>query len=268
MVCRVDIKQRRLLVCLNLTLSIIWLLPAHALCEGTNVVPMFSLLLFGDKDCDGVRNGTAFLDDCNGCVGGNTGNSPCGVVLSATGRIWLDRNLGATQVATSSTDSAAYGDLYQWGRLTDGHQSRSNVNTTSELSSTDVPGHAKFITSDSDPWNWRNPQNNNLWQEVSGANNPCPSGFRLPLMEEFEDERNSWVTNDSAGAFASPLKLVMAGYRKRNDGLTAGVGTSGVYWSSNVSNVTKSRILRFDNNIASVPDGLRAYGLSVRCIQD
>ncbi|SMN17648.1 hypothetical protein CRYPA_1272 [uncultured Candidatus Thioglobus sp.] len=29
--------------------------------------------------------------------------------------MWLDRNLGATQVAASSTDSAAYGDLYQWG---------------------------------------------------------------------------------------------------------------------------------------------------------
>ncbi|VVM21411.1 hypothetical protein BSPWISOXPB_2895 [uncultured Gammaproteobacteria bacterium] len=32
-----------------------------------------------------------------------------------TGKIWLDRNLGATQAATSRTDSASYGDLYQWG---------------------------------------------------------------------------------------------------------------------------------------------------------
>ena len=33
-----------------------------------------------------------------------------------TGRVWLDRNLGATKVAESSTDSGAYGDYYQWGR--------------------------------------------------------------------------------------------------------------------------------------------------------
>jgi hypothetical protein len=33
-----------------------------------------------------------------------------------TGRVWLDRNLGATQVATSSFDSAAYGDYYEFGR--------------------------------------------------------------------------------------------------------------------------------------------------------
>ncbi|VVM23866.1 hypothetical protein BSPWISOXPB_75 [uncultured Gammaproteobacteria bacterium] len=33
-----------------------------------------------------------------------------------TGRVWLDRNLGATQVATSPNDSAAYGDYYEFGR--------------------------------------------------------------------------------------------------------------------------------------------------------
>jgi hypothetical protein len=40
-----------------------------------------------------------------------------------TGKVWLDRNLGATQVATSKTDSAAYGHYYQWGRNDDGHES-------------------------------------------------------------------------------------------------------------------------------------------------
>jgi hypothetical protein len=34
-------------------------------------------------------------------------------VISKSGRIWMDRNLGATQVATSPTDEKAYGDLYQ-----------------------------------------------------------------------------------------------------------------------------------------------------------
>ena len=38
-----------------------------------------------------------------------------GEILSPTGKIWMDKNLGATQVATSSTDAASYGDLYQWG---------------------------------------------------------------------------------------------------------------------------------------------------------
>jgi hypothetical protein len=39
------------------------------------------------------------------------------VTNPATGKIWMDRNLGATQVATSSTDANSFGDLYQWGPL-------------------------------------------------------------------------------------------------------------------------------------------------------
>jgi hypothetical protein len=56
-------------------------------------------------------------------------------VLSSTTKIWLDRNLGATQVATSSTDAASYGDLYQWGRNTDGHQIRGSSKASAPVAS-------------------------------------------------------------------------------------------------------------------------------------
>ena len=59
-------------------------------------------------------------------------------VVSPTGRIWMDRNLGASRVATSSNDEDAFGDLYQWGRYSDGHQCR-NSSITSTLSSIDRP---------------------------------------------------------------------------------------------------------------------------------
>jgi hypothetical protein len=39
-----------------------------------------------------------------------------------TDRIWLDRNLGAIQSCTSSTDEKCYGDYYQYMRATDGHE--------------------------------------------------------------------------------------------------------------------------------------------------
>jgi hypothetical protein len=55
------------------------------------------------------------------------------VSSSKTGRVWLDRNLGATQVATSFDDSAAYGDLYQWGRAKDGHEDRTRNSTSATL---------------------------------------------------------------------------------------------------------------------------------------
>ncbi|MCD4736862.1 MAG: hypothetical protein K8R53_12530, partial [Bacteroidales bacterium] len=56
--------------------------------------------------------GTGNNDPGEAGIGSNYGT----VVNDVTGKVWLDRNLGASQVATSSTDTNAYGDLYQWGR--------------------------------------------------------------------------------------------------------------------------------------------------------
>jgi hypothetical protein len=82
---------------------------------------------------------------CNG-----TPTAVVEVINPITGRTWMDRNLGASQVATSSTDANSYGDLYQWGRRADGHQCRTSP-TTSTLSSTDQPGHGKFILAPKTP---------------------------------------------------------------------------------------------------------------------
>lgn len=188
-----------------------------------------------------------------------------GTVLS-NGRCWLDRNLGATQVATSSTDANAYGHLYQWGRGTDGHQIRTS-GTISTLSNSDTPGHANFILAPSSPYDWRTPQNPNLWQGVSGVNNPCPTGWRVPTEAEWNTERLSWSTNNSAGAFASPLKLPVAGVRSGSDGSLSDVGSFGGYWSSTVGGAS-SRVLGFFSSDASMHNGGRAYGFSVRCLKD
>lgn len=86
-----------------------------------------------------------------------------------TQRIWLDRNLGATQVATSLTDSDAYGDLFQWGRPADGHEKR-NSSTANIQATTPQPEHGDFIIGFD---NWLTPNNDNLWQGTSGINNPA-----------------------------------------------------------------------------------------------
>jgi len=190
---------------------------------------------------------------------------PNDVYNPKTGKTWMNKNLGASQVATSPTDSLAYGDLYQWGRLTDGHEKRTS-NTTNTLSSSDVPGHGDFIPNPNYPFDWRSPQNNNLWQGVNGINNPCPNGYRLPTEAELNAERLSWTSNDAAGAFASPLKLTVAGYRYYSSGLILGVGTDGYYRSSNGLNSSKN--LYFNNNLAKIDLNAKAYGFCVRCIKN
>lgn len=199
-------------------------------------------------------------------VAGVTTLGPTDVYNPATDEIWMDRNLGASQVATSSTDADSYGDLYQWGRASDGHESRTS-NTTATLSNSDTPGHGDFITNNSSPYDWRNTQNDNLWQGVSGINNPCPSGYRLPTEAEWEAERTSWGSNNSGGAFDSPLKLPLAGFRNLSNGSLHSLGTHGYYWSSTADG-TNSRSLYFYSSNASLGSSRRAYGNSVRCLKD
>jgi hypothetical protein len=169
-------------------------------------------------------------------------------------------------VATSSTDVNSYGDLYQWGRRADGHQCRTSA-TTATLSSIDQPANGNYITINSGNFDWRSPQNTNLWQGVNGVNNPCPSGYRLPTETEINAERLSWSANTSVGAFASPLKLPVAGYRGGGNGSLGNVGTEGIYWSSTVSG-TGSRHLIFTSSDAYMVDSVRANGLTVRCLKD
>ena len=178
----------------------------------------------------------------------------------------MDLNLGASRAATSSKDEQAYGDLYQWGRAADGHQKR-NSGTTSTLSSSDTPGHGDFILAPNNPLDWRSPEEPSLWQGVNGVNNPCPPGYRLPTDAELNAERRSWGSNNSAGAFASPLKLPVAGYRERSDGSLYHVGSGGYYSSSTVVGVYSPH-LRFASTGAIIFSSLRAYGSSVRCLKD
>ena len=209
-------------------------------------------------------------------AGGGGGGSPvyCNgspttivdVTNPTTGAIWMDRNLGATQAATSSTDVDAYGDFYQWGRFSDGHQCRTS-NTTATLSSTDQPAHGDFIIVSGTPTDWRSPQNDNLWQGVNGTNNPCPSGYRIPTEAELEAERLSWSSNDDIGAIASPLKLPLAGDRNTSNGSIYFVGTLCVYWSSTPS-FNGSRGLEVSSNVAEMLGGARAFGRPVRCLKD
>jgi len=167
------------------------------------------------------------------------------------GLVWMDRNLGATAVCTS-------------GRAADGHQIRTS-GTTATLSSSDTPGHSNFITSTSGNYDWRDPQNTNLWQGETGVNNPCPSGWRVPTEAELNAERLSWSPNNSAGAYTSTLKWSVAGARG-NLGSLASVG-GGLVWGSAVSSAN-SRGLYFYSSGAGIGSYFRVRGGSVRCLRD
>ncbi|MBM3164653.1 MAG: hypothetical protein FJZ80_04230 [Bacteroidetes bacterium] len=226
------------------------------------------VLAVGEQSCTLTLNvsgwETQYPPNSVFCFSGGT--AVVDVTNPTTGQIWMDRSLGARQVASSSVDQNAHGDLYQWGRREDGHQCR-NSPTTAILSSMSQPSHGDFILSPGAPSNWVTPQNNNLWQGVSGFNNPCPIGYRLPTETELNNERISWSSNNSVGALASPLKWTMGGVRSHINGQIYAENELGGSWTSTIIG-PDSRLLNFVANDASMGGSVRAFGLAVRCIKN
>ncbi|OXA85307.1 fibrobacter succinogenes major paralogous domain-containing protein [Flavobacterium hercynium] len=198
----------------------------------------------------------------NNCSFSRTIFPPIATVTGAAGETWMAYNLGATAPATSMTDSAQYGDYYQWGRGTDGHEKRNSANNAN-LSTTDSPGHSDFIITSSD---WRSPANNNLWQGTNGGtNNPCPAGFRLPTIAEWDSEFAQSGIVSNATAFRSVLKLTVSGFRNNTNGRYQDTGTAGYYWSCDTFGI-RSGSKSFTGTFGAIME--RGRGLSVRCIKD
>jgi len=107
------------------------------------------------------------------------------VTSSHTGKIWLDRNLGAARVCESFDDVACYRDYYQWGRNADGHedsQSGTSFNMTSNVFDAETN---RFITSGGD---WASVDTSEatrsaIWSRTAGSS-VCPIGFRVPTSTE------------------------------------------------------------------------------------
>jgi hypothetical protein len=174
-------------------------------------------------------------------------------------------NLGAARVATSSTDPMSYWNYYQWWRLKDWHE-RVLSAITNVQSSTDAPLSPSFIYSRNAPNDWRNPQNDNLWQWSPALNNVCPAWFRLPTLAEWTAEKATWSSQNATWAFNSLLKLPVSGWRFYYDGAPFIVGTDGAYWTSDVY-TTYAWAFRFNSSYADFFYNVRAYWFNIRCIQ-
>jgi uncharacterized protein (TIGR02145 family) len=223
-----------------------------------------------------------------------------GSVKSQTGRIWLAYNLGAIKIPTTINDADGLGSLYQWGRESDGHEivRPSASQTTTILSNTSSANNGgQFILGQNintpadqqSAWSsnltfadWLKTRNEELWQGKDGRNNPCPSGYRLPKIEEFQNEVSYFSSSNSTGAFTSILKLTTNGKRNNNTGSIAATPTTGYYWTSNTYYKIASqsqqpayymgRLVVITSANITFPtgeaDGLRAQGMGVRCIKD
>ena len=204
---------------------------------------------------------------------GSLGYAAYEYITDPTGRVWLDRNLGASRVAQTMSDNLAYGDYYQWGRKADGHEkvtwtsniTASSTNGTSSTK-TNTPDSKFILTSISDN-DWRSNKDDNLWNYGS-SNNPCPSGFRVPSKPELASLQNAYggmATNSDA--FSSPLHLPSSGDRSISDGTVLNAGQWVALWTS-TPNGNQMWMYGYTVNYNVTYSFSRAVGLPIRCTKN
>lgn len=190
-----------------------------------------------------------------------------------TGKVWLNKNLGAAEVCAGFDDAQCYGDYYQWGRGYDGHQESDSGTTNVQTSNVTEVGHGDFITSTSiKDLDWAKDVDGSggrriaNWSKIDGSS-VCPVGFRVPTLTELKAETlENGVTNRDT-AFTNFLALPSAGYSTISAGSLNDVGLWGGVWISSVGG-SGSYGLLFAESYANTSSSARAYGLSVRCLRD
>ena len=198
-----------------------------------------------------------------------------------TGRVWLDRNIGADHVCTSFDDEGCYGEYFQFGRGYDGHQEK-NSPTTETKKETLTPNDNAFvlIPSGTYAYDWvaagvddDKAQRVAMVRSTDGSG-ACPAGFRLPTYDEFYADtidNIAWDSFPSDSVEGNFLKMPFAGYRNSQNaqGIIQDPGTMGAYWTSTISE--SSQLIRnvFFNQDTYMPytTDYLANGETIRCIK-
>jgi hypothetical protein len=231
-------------------------------------------------------------------------DQPEGQVYYNDAGTMMDRNLGAT--SATSGDVGALGLLYQWGRkdpfmgsssISSNTVAKSTLTWPSAVSSNSSNGTIAYATANpttfvgasSSPYDWHySSRDNSLWTTSESSKSiydPCPAGWRVPDggsngvwskacgsgFLSFDYTYNS--TNEGmnfSGKFgsASTIWYPASGRRGGNSGSLSFVGSYGCYWSASPDD-RLAHNLYFDNGSVGPSNGSsRAFGQSVRCLQE
>ena len=171
--------------------------------------------------------------------------------LSGATKCWITQNLGATDQASSATDSdeASAGWYWQFNRK----QGYKHDGTTRTPNTT-------WISSIDESSDWL------------PANDPCTillgTGWRIPTKTEWENADNTGGWDNYTETYNSVLKLHAAGCLRDSDGSLYRRGSYGYHWSSTRGSSTDGWYLFFNSGYSHMNTTTKAHGISLRCLRD
>ena len=203
---------------------------------------------------------------------------------------FMDRNLGA-ESATATDGAKTRGLYYQFGRKDPfvGSTEIYDINGTSKSTGATiatgkvtfakaVQTPATFYTYGSGNNDWASPNNytSKNWNDISESDgktffDPCPEGWRLPTKAEYSNFSTTTFTWDAtnSGRTYNGNWFPAAGYRSSVDGSMSSVGSYGTYWSASPNSENYGYYLLFGSgDVSPAYYYNRAYGFSVRCVQE
>jgi uncharacterized protein (TIGR02145 family) len=137
---------------------------------------------------------------------------------------------------------------------------------------------ATFYTYGSGNNDWASPNNytSKNWNDISESDgktffDPCPEGWRLPTKAEYSNFSTTTFTWDAtnSGRTYNGNWFPAAGSRRSDGGGMGYVGSYGDYWSASPSSENNGYRLYFlSGDVYPAYSNLRAYGFSVRCVQE
>ena len=203
-------------------------------------------------------------------------NCPCGAYIApGDWRQFACHNVGAdTSLDPFTPHAGLHGDIFKWGTGIVAMTAQESL-TLSTREEVDATGYT-WVQRGGTP-----PTERYLEWDMATAN-PCPPGFRVPTLTEWEGVAannpvrrvGNWTANNNplgqGGNFSSgihfgdALFLPTVGTRW-NLGMKSNRGSHARYWSSSSIN-TVSWVLRFSPGSYGVTNYYRGVGFPVRCI--
>lgn len=212
--------------------------------------------------------------------------------------VWAPVNCGY-EAPTDTYKGYPYGKLYQWGRPY-GHGYDSNdASYPSGDNLVEGPvmlsvgladaNKDKFYYNSDSPYDWCKVQKGDLWNSGTESSpiktkyDPCPEGWRVPTYAELdglgynysslitvENQRGRYLCGGYTYLDNAPQVFFPAAGCRDYDGDAGGRGYDGGYWSSNPSYDEQPRRLYFFDSYVGIGYYFygRAYGYSVRCVQE